>query len=141
MHEGTPQWLALANTALIVVSGLFLLAGYAFIRRRHVAWHHRSMLMATVFAGLFLVVYITRDLLYQPRVFAGQGGVRVAYLVILASHTVLAVAVGPLALVTLRRAFRRDFRRHRRIARLTLPIWLYVVVTGWVIYLMLYSLA
>jgi len=140
MHQSAPQWLALANTALIVVSGAFLLVGYAFIRRGRVAWHHRSMITATVFAGLFLVVYVTRYLLYQPKVFAGHGATRVVYLLILGSHTLLAVSVGPLALVTLRRALRRDFRRHRRIARLTLPIWLYVVVTGWTIYLLLYSL-
>ena len=77
---------------------------------------------------------------YQPKVFAGHGATRVVYLLILGSHTVLAAAVGPLALLTLRRALRGDFRRHRRIARLTLPIWLYVVVTGWLIYVMLYSL-
>ena len=73
------------------------------------------------------------------RIFAGSGGVRVAYLAILASHTVLAVAVGPLALVTLRRALRGEFGKHRRIARVTLPIWLYVVATGWPIYWMLYG--
>ena len=140
MHESAPQWVALANTSLIVVSGIFLLVGYALIRRGRVTWHHRSMITATVFAGLFLVVYVTRYLLFQPKVFAGQGATRVAYLLILASHTVLATVVGPLALVTLWRAVRGDFRRHRRIARVTLPIWLYVVVTGWVIYLMLYGL-
>src|SRR5437764_9784109 len=101
MHQSAPQWLALANTSLIVVSGVFLLVGYAFIRRGHVAWHHRSMITATVFAGFFLVVYVTRYLLYQPRVFAGHGATRVVYLAILASHTVLAATVGPLALVTL----------------------------------------
>jgi putative membrane protein len=85
-----------------------------------------------------LVVYVTRYALYQPRLFAGEGAARVAYLAILATHTVLAVAVGPLALVTLRRALRGDFRRHRRLARVTLPVWLYVVISGWVIYLMLY---
>jgi putative membrane protein len=140
MHESTPQWVALANTSLIVISGLFLVAGYVLIRRRNVVWHHRAMITATVFAGLFLVVYVARYLLFQPRLFAGQGATRAIYLIILATHTVLAVAVGPLVLVTLRRALRRDFRRHRRIARLTLPVWLYVVVTGWIIYLMLYVL-
>ncbi len=140
MPQSAPPWLALANTSLIVVSGVFLLLGYALIRRRRVTWHHRSMIAATVFAGLFLVVYVTRYLLYQPKLFAGQGATRVVYLLILASHTVLATAVGPLALVTLWRALRGDFRRHRRIARVTLPIWLYVVITGWVIYVMLYSL-
>lgn len=139
MYESAPPWLALANTALIVASGVFLLAGYTLIRRRQVVWHHRSMIAATVFAALFLVVYVTRYVLYQPRVFAGTGATRAVYLVILATHTVLAVAVGPLALLTLRRALRGEFGRHRRIARVTLPIWLYVVATGWLIYWMLYG--
>jgi len=130
-------WLPPLNTALIVISGVFLLLGYYFIRRREVARHRGAMLTATVFAGLFLVVYIARYFLMQPKIFAGEGPVRAIYLVILISHTILAVAVGPLALVTLRRALRRQYRRHRQIARVTLPIWLYVVVTGWTVYLML----
>ena len=97
------------------------------------------MLTATVFAALFLVVYVTRFLLFQPKVFAGEGLLRAVYLVILGSHTVLAIAVGPLALVTLRRAFKAQYRRHRQIARVTLPIWLYVVATGWTVYLMLHA--
>jgi putative membrane protein len=130
-------WLPPLNTALIVVSGLFLLLGYYFIRRREIARHRRAMLTATVFAGLFLVVYVARYFLMQPKIFAGEGAVRAIYLAILISHTVLAVAVGPLVLVTLRRALRQQYRRHRQIARVTLPIWLYVVVTGWTVYLML----
>jgi putative membrane protein len=130
-------WLPPLNTALIVVSGLFLLLGYYFVRRREIARHRRAMLTATVFAGLFLVVYVARYFLMQPKIFAGEGAVRAIYLVILLSHTILAVAVGPLALVTLRRALRRQYQRHRQIARVTLPIWLYVVVTGWTVYLML----
>ncbi len=138
VHESTPQWVALANTSLIVISGVFLVVGYVLIRRRQVRWHHRSMTTATVFAALFLVVYVTRYALYQPRVFAGSGAERGVYLGILGTHTAIAIAVGPLALLTLRRALRGDFRRHRRIARVTLPLWLYVVATGWVIYWVLY---
>jgi putative membrane protein len=133
------RWLPPFNTALIVVSGLFLLLGYVFIRRKEVARHRAAMLTATVFAALFLVVYVTRFLLFQPKIFAGEGLVRAVYLVILVSHTVLAVAVGPLALVTLRRALQAQYRRHRQIARVTLPIWLYVVATGWTVYLMLHA--
>ena len=135
------SWLPLLNTTLIVISGVFLLLGYVFIRRRQIAWHRRSMLTATVFAALFLVVYVVRYVTTQPRIFAGSGAVRLVYLAILLTHTVLAIAVGPLALVTLRRALRGEYRRHRRIARVTLPIWLYVVVTGWTIYWMLYGMA
>lgn len=134
-------WLPSFNTALIVVSGAFLLLGYYFVRTKQIARHRMAMLTATVFAGLFLVVYVTRFLLFQPRIFAGEGAVRVVYLFILVTHTILAVAVGPLALVTLRRALRAQYQRHRQIARVTLPIWLYVVVTGWTVYLMLHNVA
>jgi putative membrane protein len=132
---------SIVNTSLIVISGVFLALGYVFIRRKQVAWHRAAMLTATVFAGLFLVVYVARYFVYAPRIFAGTGTVRLIYLAILISHTILAIAVGPLALVTLRRALLTEYRRHRRIARVTLPIWLYVVVTGWLIYYMLNAIA
>ena len=140
MKPEAPLWLPLLNTALIVVSGCFLVLGYTFIRRKRVEAHRRSMLTATVFAALFLVVYVVRALLFETRLFAGQGPIRAIYLAILVSHTILAIAVGPLVLLTLRRALRGDFARHRKLARLTAPVWAYVVVTGWVIYMMLYRL-
>jgi len=129
-----PEWVALLNTSLILISGAFLLIGYYFIRQRKIELHKRSMLTATVFAALFLVVYVSRALLFETKVFAGEGLVRAIYLVILVSHTILAILVGPFALVTLRRALRGDFPKHRRIARITFPMWLYVVVTGWIVY-------
>ena len=134
-----PEWVALLNTSLIVISGVFLLIGYYFIRQRKIELHKRSMLTATVFAALFLVVYVTRALLFETKVFAGEGLVRAIYLIILVSHTILAILVGPFALVTLRRALHGDFPKHRQIARITFPMWLYVVVTGWIIYWMLWS--
>ena len=140
MRPEAPAWVPLLNTTLIVVSGLFLALGYYFIRRKRVIAHKRSMLTATAFAGLFLVVYVTRAVLFETKVFAGEGWVRVVYLAILVSHTILAIAVGPMVLLTLRRALRGDFLRHRRLARITAPTWAYVVVTGWIIYLMLHSL-
>jgi putative membrane protein len=136
-----PEWVALLNTSLIVISGFFLLLGYYFIRQRQIELHKRSMLTATVFAALFLVVYVSRALLFETKVFAGEGLVRVLYLAILISHTILAILVGPLALVTLRRALRGEFSKHRQIARVTFPMWLYVVATGWLIYWMLHSLS
>jgi putative membrane protein len=141
VRDALAAWLPAFNTSLIVISGVFLALGYAFIRRKLVLYHKRSMITATVFAGLFLAVYVVRYLLFDPKVFAGEGLVRALYLLILASHTVLAIAVGPLVLVTLRRALRADYNSHRRIARITLPIWGYVVASGWVVYLMLYHLA
>jgi putative membrane protein len=134
-----PEWLALLNTSLILISGLFLLLGYYFIRQRNIELHKRSMLTATTFAALFLVVYVSRALLFETKVFAGEGLVRVVYLTILVSHTILAILVGPFALVTLRRALKGDFSKHRQIARVTFPMWLYVVVTGWIIYWMLHT--
>jgi len=140
MLESAQSWLPTLNTSLIVISGVSLLVGYMLIRRKNVQWHKRAMLTATVFAALFLVVYVTRWALFDTKVFAGEGWVRAIYLAILISHTILAILVGPLALLTLRRAFRGEFAAHRRIARVTFPMWLYVVATGWIIYLMLHSL-
>jgi putative membrane protein len=135
-----PAWVPLLNTSLILISGLFLLTGYYFIRRKRVLAHRRAMLTATVFAALFLVVYVSRAVLFETKYFAGDGWLRALYLAILGSHVVLAILVGPFALVTLRRALRGDFARHRQIARVTFPMWLYVVVTGWIVYYMLHAL-
>lgn len=140
MRLVSSELFAALNTGLIVISGVFVLLGYFRIRRREVAWHRRAMLTATVFAGLFLVVYVARYLLFAPKIFAGEGAARVVYLVILISHIILAIVLGPMVLVTLRRALRGDFLRHRALARVTLPIWLYVVVTGWSIYYALHFL-
>lgn len=135
------DWLPWFNTTLIVVSGCFLALGYAFIRARRITAHHRSMLTAAVFAALFLVVYVTRWVLIGSKPFPGSGGAYVVYLGILAPHVVLAIAVAPLAFITIRRAFGARFTEHRRIARITLPIWGFVALSGWVIYLMLYVIA
>jgi len=133
-----PLWVPLLNTALIVLSGLFLLAGYAFIRRGRIAWHRRAMLTATVLAGLFLVVYVTRALLFETKLFAGTGLLRAAYLALLGTHMVAATAVIPFVALTLWRALRGQYRAHRRIARRTLPLWAYVVLSGWVVFVLLY---
>jgi putative membrane protein len=140
MKAEAPLWLPLLNSLLILISGVFLTLGYIFIRRKQIERHRKAMLTATTFAALFLVVYVSRALLFETKLFAGDGWTRAVYLTILVSHTILAIAVGPLVLVTLRRALRGDFLKHRRIARVTAPIWAYVVVTGWIIYLMLHSL-
>jgi putative membrane protein len=133
-----PSWLPLFNTSLILVSGGFLGAGYYFIRHQRVTAHHRSMITASGFAALFLVVYVARYALFGSQSFRGPGPAYVAYLTILAPHIVAAIAVGPMALIVLRRAFRGDFARHRRLARVTLPIWAFVAISGWVVYTMLY---
>jgi putative membrane protein len=132
-------WLPAVNAALIVISGIFLVIGYACIRSRRIVWHRRSMLTASVFAALFLVVYVTRFLLLGSKIYPGEGVSRAVYLTILISHTIVAMAVAPLAFVTLRRAVAGRFRLHRQIARVTLPMWIYTAVTGWVVYLLLYG--
>jgi putative membrane protein len=132
--------LPLIDTALIIVSGIAVLVGFLFIRRRRVTFHKYSMLTATTFAALFLVVYVLRYYLYGSKLFVGEGWVLAVYAVILASHIILSIAIIPMVLITLYRAFSRQFQQHRRIARFTVPVWLYVVATGWIIYLMLYHL-
>ena len=126
------------NAILNGTSALFLIAGYFFIRQRIVRLHRACMLGALTASCLFLISY----LIYHAQVgsvrFRGQGGVRTVYFVVLISHTVLAITVVPLAIVTLRRALQERFDRHRRIARWTLPVWLYVSVTGVIVYFMLY---
>ena len=133
-----PGWVPPFNTSLIVVSGMFLVLGLFFIRRKQVAPHRASMLTATTFAALFLVVYVARYVLYAPKHFEGEGAIRAFYFVVLGSHMILAVLQVPLVLYTLRLALRGEWPRHRRFARITAPIWLYVVVTGWIVYGLLY---
>ena len=138
----SPQvWLPAVNAALIVISGICLVVGYACIRQRKVKWHRRSMLTASVFAALFLGVYVTRFLVLGSKIYPGEGISRVVYQVILVSHTTIAIAVAPMAFVTLRRALAGRFRPHRQIARITLPMWIYTALTGWVVYMLLYVLS
>ncbi|MEO8602911.1 MAG: DUF420 domain-containing protein [bacterium] len=134
------QTLTMLSTCCIVLSGVSLLIGWYFIRfRRDRERHRNAMLGATALAGLFLVFYVTRWWLHGSKPFAGSGGWRVLYLAILVPHVLLAIAVGPMAMRLIQLAmFRQDFIAHRRLARLTLPIWLYVAGSGWLIYYLLY---
>jgi putative membrane protein len=134
------ELLPLIDTILIIISGTAVITGFVLIKKKMIDFHKYAMLTATLFAGLFLVVYVTRYLLYGSKLFVGEGWILGVYLVILASHIILSIAIIPMVLMTLYRAFTRQFARHRQIARYTVPIWLYVVVTGWIIYLMLYHL-
>lgn len=128
------------NAVLNAISAVFLVSGYIFIRRRNIAAHKRCMLTAFVASTIFLVSYLTYHYQAGMKRFTGQGPVRPVYLSILFSHTVLAVVIVPLVLITLSRALRGAFDRHVAIARRTLPIWLYVSVTGVVVYWMLYQM-
>ena len=128
------------NATLNATSAVLLTAGYRYIRRRQITAHKRCMLAAGATSALFLVSYLTYHYYIGSMPFRGQGWVRPLYFTILISHTALAAAVVPLVLITLFRAWKADFVRHARLARWTWPIWMYVSVTGVIIYVMLYQL-
>jgi putative membrane protein len=132
--------LPLVNACLNATSAALLTAGYVFIRRRRVTAHKTCMVSALLVSTLFLVSYVTYHSLAGSRPFGGQGWIRAVYFPLLISHIVLAAVIVPLALVTVYRAVQGSFARHVRIARWTLPIWLYVSVTGVLVYWMLYRL-
>ncbi len=126
------------NATLNGISTVLLLAGFVAIRRRRVALHRALMLSAFCTSTLFLVCYVIYHYHAGSRPFAGTGLVRPIYFSLLISHVLLAAALLPLVLVTMTRALRGRFESHRRIARWTWPIWMYVSVTGVLIYAMLY---
>ena len=128
------------NAVLNATSAILLSAGYRFIRRRQITAHKRCMLTACATSALFLMSYLTYHYYVGSMPFHGQGWVRPLYFTILISHTTLAATIVPLAIVTLFRAWKADFRKHARLARWTWPIWMYVSVTGVIIYVMLYQL-
>ena len=128
------------NATLNAVSACLLVLGYVLIRRGRREAHRRAMLGACASSTLFLISYLIYHYQAGSVRFAGTGWIRTVYLAILASHTLLAAALPVLAGITLSRALRADWRRHRAIARWTLPIWLYVSATGVIVYWMLYRL-
>lgn len=128
------------NAVLNATSAVLLASGYGFIRRRQVRAHKVCMVAAFTTSILFLVSYLVYHYNVGSVRFQGEGWVRPVYFTILLTHTILATVIVPLALVTLFRAWKADFVRHARIAKWTLPLWLYVSLTGVVIYVMLYQL-
>ena len=128
------------NATLNALSAVCLTLGYIFIKRRDRVNHMRSMLAALATSAVFLVSYVVYHANVGSKPFPGQGIVRTIYLTILFTHVVLAAVILPMALVTARRGLRGRFDRHVRLARWTLPPWMYVSVTGVVIYVMLYQL-
>lgn len=127
------------NALLNFTSATLLVLGFIQIRKRRVAWHRRFMLSACVVSALFLVSYLTYHTVAGSTRFAGTGWSRPLYFSILISHTILATAVLPLVIITVWRGLRMQVEKHRPIARWTLPVWLYVSVTGVLVYLMLYQ--
>ena len=128
------------NALLNTTSALFLIAGYSFIRASRIRAHRNCQLSALFTSILFLVSYLTYHYYHGDTPFIGQGIVRPFYFTVLISHVALAVTIVPLVVITVYRAARGDFIRHRRIARWTLPLWLYVSVTGVIVYSMLYHI-
>jgi uncharacterized membrane protein YozB (DUF420 family) len=128
------------NAVLNATAAVLLVWGYTLIRRRRIAQHRKVMQTAFVVSCLFLVCYLVYHYQVGSVRFPKTGAIKTLYLSILGTHTLLAAAVPVLAIVTLRRGLSARYDAHRRIARWTLPIWLYVSVTGVVVYLMLYHL-
>ncbi|MFL6452281.1 MAG: DUF420 domain-containing protein [Bryobacteraceae bacterium] len=131
------QWLPKANAIFNSLSAICLVLGYINIRRRNRVVHMRFMVSATVFSSLFLLSYITYHYFHGDTRFPGHGWIRPVYFFILVSHIGLSMFALPLILGTLWYALRTQFRFHRRVARWTLPIWLYVSVTGVIVFLVL----
>jgi uncharacterized membrane protein YozB (DUF420 family) len=128
------------NASLNALASVFLVAGYLYIRRGRRQAHKRCMLTALTVSALFLISYVVYHVNAGSRPFQGKGAVRVVYFSILIPHVLLAATILPLALVTTARGLRAQYDRHVKVARWTLPLWLYVSVTGVLVYLMLYQM-
>ena len=128
------------NAFLNATAAVLLVWGYTLIRRKRIETHRKVMTAAFITSCLFLVCYLVYHAQVGSKHFEHTGALRTIYLSILGTHTILAAAVPVLAIITLRRGLSGRYDRHRRIARWTLPIWLYVSVTGVVVYVMLYHL-
>lgn len=134
------------NAALNATSCVFLISGFYFIMRRRVGAHRFCMITASSVSAIFLVSYLTHHALRTyyfglgPTRFTGEGLIRPIYFTILTSHTVLAAAIGPFVVVTLRRGLKGWYDKHVRLARLVFPIWLYVSTSGVAVYLLLYQI-
>jgi putative membrane protein len=128
------------DATLNAASAILLTLGFFFIRQKNIRAHKTCMLSAFATSTVFLVCYLTYHYFHGTTHFPGRGTVRSFYFALLGSHTVLAALIVPLVLATLYRAWRGRFQQHKRIARWTLPLWLYVSVTGVLVYVMLYHL-
>jgi uncharacterized membrane protein YozB (DUF420 family) len=129
------------NASLNATCGILLFTGYLLIRRKNIKWHRRFMLAACVTATVFLCCYVLNHVLRHGIVtrFTGTGWIRPLYFTILISHTILAITIVPLAIITVRNGLKMRVAAHRRIARWTFPLWMYVSVTGVIVYFFLYQ--
>lgn len=136
--EALGNILAPVNAGLNFLTACFLIAGYVFIRRGQVERHRAMMLRAVTASALFLVFYVTRFSLTGTHRFAGDGPIRVFYLSLLFTHMVLAAVLAPMVVRLVYLALKDRVQEHRRLARWTYPIWMYVSVTGLIVYVLLY---
>lgn len=139
--HGGPDLLATVNACLNAGSGVFLAVGYFFIKRKNVALHRLAMSSAFTLSSVFLVTYLVHHARVGSVPYRGAGSLRAVYFAILVPHVVLAAVIVPMALLTIYRGFILDVARHRPLARRTLPLWLYVSVSGVIVYFMLYGAA
>jgi len=137
-HAARSSWLPAINASLNATATVLLGSGYVFIRRRRIAAHRTCMIGAFAASSLFLITYLIHHARVGSVPFHGAAWLRLVYFGLLVPHIVLAAFVVPLALTTIHRAWRGRFDRHRRLARVTLPIWLYVSVSGVLVYFLLY---
>ena len=128
------------NACLNIITFFLLLLGFYFIKQKNIKAHKTCMIGAILIAALFLTSYVTYHSQVGSVKFTKQGWIRPVYFTILISHTMLAMTIIPLALITVYRGLKNQLDKHKKIARWTLPIWLYISVTGVIIYLMLYHL-
>ena len=134
------------NAILNATSGILIVVGFCFIRARQIAKHRTCMLSASIVSAVFLASYLTHHALRTyyfglgPTRFTGEGLARPIYFTVLTSHTILAALVAPFVILTLWRGVKGDFDKHKNIARLVFPVWLYVSVTGVIVYLLLYQI-
>lgn len=128
------------NGALNTIVSVLLVTGWVLIKRRRIAAHRRCMIAAVITSAVFLTSYVIYHANMGSRPFPGTGIMRTVYFTILVPHVILAAVTLPIILVTFARGLRRDDARHRRLARKTMPLWLFVAVSGVVVYLMLYQL-
>jgi uncharacterized membrane protein YozB (DUF420 family) len=131
---------AALNACLNGTSAVLLACGYVAIRKRKIAVHKAFMISAFTVSSVFLISYLWYHYRVGHVAFQGRGWIRPVYFVLLGTHTILAMVIVPLILITLRRAWFQRFDRHRIIARWTLPLWFYVSVTGVIVYLMVYQI-
>ncbi len=134
------DYLPTLNATLNFTSAVLLVTGRYFIKHGYRELHKKCMMLTFGVSVLFLISYLTYHAVHRITAFQGQGWIRPVYFTILTSHTILAAVIVPMAIITLRRGLKNSIIRHRVIARWTFPIWLYVSITGVVVYIMLYHL-